>query len=196
MIKTDLTDTDSREFVRLVKQGDEDSFKRLYIELHPKILAYVKGYLKDLHVSEEICQDVFLYLWEKRTWLAEDTRFLPYLLRIARNKCLNQIKAARIRPIPVGEWDAAEWNMNFMALEDKSADRLLTGELEGLIDSGIEAMPEACRELFLLSRDKGMKYREIAEKTGIPIKTVESRMSKSLEILRSKLSDYLHVILF
>lgn len=189
-------DIDSKEFVSLIKKGDSGAFKNLYFSLYPKLLAYADSYLKSEYISEEICQEVFLYLWEKRGIIADDTCFLPYLLRITRNKSLNYIKSARLRPVNVGEWESEEMELNRMALEDSSANDLLVAELQELINQAVAEMPENCREVFLLSRDKGLKYYEISELTGIPLKTVESRMSKSLQIFRKRLSDYLTVVFF
>lgn len=189
-------DIDNRDFVKSIKAGDAGAFKKLYFRLYSNLLAYAESYLKNRYISEEICQEVFLYLWEKRELIAADTRFLPYLLRITRNKCLNYLKSERLRPIPVGEWETEEMKLNLLALEDPSAGRLLTGELEYLIDTVLEELPQSCRETFLLSRDKGLKYQEISELTGTPLKTVESRMSKCLQIFRKRLADYLSIILF
>lgn len=195
MIKDTVHDIDTDDFVALVKKGSVKAFKTLYDAYYSKICSYANSYLHNNHVAEEICQDVFLYLWEKREYITDNTHFLPYLLKITRNKCLNHLKASRLRPISVGEWDSSLLNLDLMALEDKSSDQLLVNELSELIDEVVESMPDNCRETFLLSRDEGLKYWEISEQIGVPVKTIEWRMSKSLKMLREKLSDYMTVLL-
>jgi RNA polymerase sigma-70 factor (ECF subfamily) len=75
------------------------------------------------------------------------------------------------------------------------AKKIMAGELEKKIHSALNELPEQCRTIFQMSRFDEMKYREIADKLGISIKTVESQMSKALRLLRVKLVDFLIFIL-
>jgi RNA polymerase sigma-70 factor (ECF subfamily) len=75
------------------------------------------------------------------------------------------------------------------------AKKIMAGELEKKIHSALNELPEQCRTIFQMSRFDELKYREIADKLGISIKTVESQMSKALRLLRVKLVDFLIFIL-
>ncbi|MCK5701208.1 MAG: sigma-70 family RNA polymerase sigma factor, partial [Cyclobacteriaceae bacterium] len=77
-----------------------------------------------------------------------------------------------------------------------SRDHLESSEAEGRINRALESLPEKCREIFLMNRFDGLKYREIAEKLDISIKTVETQMSRALKTLREKLSDMITVLIF
>ena len=76
---------------------------------------------------------------------------------------------------------------------DSPLEGLITKELEIAIKDAIESLPEKCREIFQLSKFKGLKYREIAEELNISVKTVETQMSRAIHSLKKKLSHYLKV---
>jgi len=65
-----------------------------------------------------------------------------------------------------------------------------------ILDQGISTLPDACREIFKLSRNEDMKYSEIAEKLGISVNTVKTQMKIALARLRETLKDYLMILLF
>jgi len=79
--------------------------------------------------------------------------------------------------------------------EYESSDSLVTDELKTKIDTAIGELPEKCREVFTLNRFENLKYQEIADKLQISVKTVETQMSKALQHLRARLSDYLFTFL-
>jgi len=78
---------------------------------------------------------------------------------------------------------------------EQPAKKIIAGELEKKIRSALNELPEQCRTVFQMSRFDELKYREIADKLGISVKTVESQMSKALRLLRVKLVDFLIFIL-
>ena len=96
----------------------------------------------------------------------------------------NEFKKERIKKV------LESGNSAFNSI-DHPLDGLITKELENAIKNAIENLPEKCREIFELSRFKGLKYREIADKLNISVKTVETQMSRALESLRKKLDNYL-----
>jgi len=75
------------------------------------------------------------------------------------------------------------------------AKKVLAGELEKKIHSALNELPEQCRTIFQLSRFDELKYREIADKLGLSVKTVENQMGKALKLMRAKLVDFLTYIL-
>ena len=77
----------------------------------------------------------------------------------------------------------------------KSHDHLESSEAEQRINRALDDLPDKCREIFLMNRFDGLKYREIAEKLDISIKTVETQMSRALKTLRERLSDMITVLI-
>ncbi|MEA3478602.1 MAG: sigma-70 family RNA polymerase sigma factor, partial [Bacteroidota bacterium] len=114
-----------------------------------------------------------------------------YLSTAIRNRSLNYLR------------DNKKFDTGLMDVEglypDKAAepsDRLVDKELKEKIDAAINELPEKCREVFLLNRHDHLKYREIADRLGISVKTVETQMSKALQHLRTCLKEYMIILLF
>ncbi len=75
------------------------------------------------------------------------------------------------------------------------SDTFSVAELETKISSALDKLPERCRQIFMLNRFEDLKYKEVAEKLGISVKTVEVQMSKALKILREELKDYIYILI-
>jgi RNA polymerase sigma-70 factor (ECF subfamily) len=141
--------------------------------------------IREPALAEEIAQEVLLELWRRRESLEVEQTFRAYLIRSTRNRALNHIRHERV----VARQAASA------ALESRSSpsaeDEVLGIELERAVHDAIEGLPENCREVFLLSREQGLKYAEIAAVLEISIKTVEKRMGQALSELRQRLAPWL-----
>jgi len=168
------------------KEGFEILFKQHYESL----CGFVFGMVKDFDASEEIVQELFVRLWEKRNDIPDDISMKAYLYRAARNRTLNQIKHLEIRE------DFKLFNRNEMAdAEQNNGNPAEMSELQRMITQAINKLPTERKKIFLMSREEGLKYKEIAEKLDISIKTVENQMGKALFTLRTELSDYLPAVI-
>jgi len=141
--------------------------------------------VRERALAEEVAQEVMLELWRRRETLQLEQTFRAYLLRSTRNRALNHVRHQR-----VVAREAA-----IAAIDSPSApsveDQLLGTELEQAVRAAIDGLPEKCREVFLLSRDQGLKYAEIAVALEISVKTVEKRMGQALAELRERLDQWL-----
>ncbi len=165
----------------------ESLFKSHYSEL----CAFANRYLSDIEASEEIVQSFFVKFWEKRESLNTVHAKRSYFFASIKNACLNQLKHIEIRE----EYKA--YNKREMELEEFGVDdELEANELSEKIRKSIDKMPEGRRKIFIMSRYEGLKYREIAEKLKISIKTVENQMGSAIKHLKVDLSDYLVLLLF
>ena len=178
---------------RKLESGDIKAFEMLYNEQYIPLCHFSQRFVFDLDTAREIVQDVFVHIWEKRTSLPVEISLKPYLYTSVRNKSIdylkhlnveNKFEKRRIREIQ----DPANNSFN---TNDHPLDGLITKELENSIKDAIENLPEKCKEIFKLSRFKGLKYREIAEELNISVKTVETQMSRAIESLKEKLSNRL-----
>ncbi len=147
-------------------------------------------YVKDLEVAEEITQEVFLGLWEKRSVIDQSKSVKAYLSTSVKNKSLNFLR------------DNRKFSREILTLEglmDETnsvhTDRMIEAELKEKIRESLEELPEKCREIFILSRHENLKYQEIADRQQISVKTVETQMSKALQHFRTRLADFLPVLL-
>jgi len=138
----------------------------------------------------EIVQDIFVNIWKNRKNLNIVSSFRSYLFSSVKNACLNQKKHILIRE-KYKEQNELNLNRNSISPETE----FQTSELDIKIRETIDKLPLKRREIFILSRYDGLKYKEIADKLNISIKTVENQMGSALKFLRQELIDYLILFL-
>jgi RNA polymerase sigma-70 factor (ECF subfamily) len=170
---------------------NEKSFEQLFRQQYSKLCGYARKYIDDPDQSEEVVQDVFVNLWQKRKSIDITSTIESYLFRAVRNTCLNTLKHFKIRE-KHQEGIAATYDN----AGNQPENRILEIELLNQIEDLISALPPERQRIFKMSRLDGMKYREIADELGISVKTVEAQMGKALKYLRKHLSDYLPVVIF
>ncbi|MBW6535581.1 MAG: RNA polymerase sigma-70 factor [Mariniphaga sp.] len=168
-----------------IKSGDEKAFEVLFRRYYPHLCLYATQILKNPSAAEEIVQELFVHIWERRTETEIETSLKNYLFRAVKNHCLNYIKHNQIK---------REYSQKILAENEHFSteyDFESQTELFRKIEESISALPEKRQEIFRLSRQKGLKYREIAERMNISIKTVETQMGLAIKTLREKLRDFL-----
>lgn len=174
---------DDTELLRQLRAGDESGldglFRRHYQDLCLRSLRIV-GEHKD---AEDVVQEFFVNLWNKRSVLPEIDHVAAYLRRSIRNRSLNYLRDQK--RVPSGaEEDLPMLTTRFNA----TGEALEAEELRARINRAIDTLPERCRLVFVLSRFEGLKQREIAEQLKISTKTVENQMSRAYRFLREVLS--------
>jgi len=170
--------------VSLMKAGNSFAFEKLYFKYSKKLYNFAFNILKSKEDSEELVQNVFMKIWETRSEIKVELSFGSYIFRIAKNILLNQLKKRinekvymdYLQAIPENIIFHVEQELNFLELNQEI--KRLIGEL-----------PEKRREIFLLSRNDGLSYKEIAEKLNISVNTINTQISKSLEHIRDHLID-------
>lgn len=176
--------TEDRELYVKLKGGDEQAFQALFRKYYSAMCHFANQFLNDSEMAEEIVQDMFVKIWEKRAVLNIETSVKHYFFRSVRNHCLNQIQHEKIKKQYASKVLEA-------ASQEISADEyFLEVDLIKRIEQSIESLPPKRREIFRLSREQGMKYKEIAEKLDISVKTVEAQMGLALKYLREELKDF------
>ncbi|HTF05934.1 MAG TPA: RNA polymerase sigma-70 factor [Bacteroidia bacterium] len=180
--------TGQTEQSELIRIGDEVVFEQIFRQFHPMLCRYAHTILKDVEAAEEIVQDVFLKIWEKRESLVITVSVKSYLYRAVHNSCLNLVDKKK-KEVRMDEVPLKIVHQSAAPVED-----IQTRELEKAIAGALDQLPEQCRKVFELSRFGNMKYREIAEMLGISIKTVENQMGKALRIMREQLATYLTIL--
>ncbi len=169
------------------KSGFEILFKKHYSVL----CAYAYGFVADYSLSEDIIQEVFSKLWTDKQKITIDTSVKAYLYSAVRNVALNYLKHQKV----IRQYEGL--NKNEDNYVEQSVDEQLIGEeLSEKIQSAINKLPTERRKIFLMSRMDGLKYKEIAERLDISIKTVENQMGKALASLRKDLSGEFPLVLF
>ncbi|MCE3259059.1 MAG: hypothetical protein K0S12_700 [Bacteroidetes bacterium] len=159
-------------------------FEKLFKSHYTLLCNVTFRIIKDEQAAEDIVQEVFLKLWQRKDRLEDVVNFKAYLVRAVTNASIDHLKN----------------NRSVMALtrvndEDRKADNaeqaIIQKELEARIERALQLLPPKCRAIFVLSRHEGMKYKEIAEHLQISVKTVENQMGIALEKMRNELKPYL-----
>ena len=177
--------------IQITLDGEKD-FKQVFDSFYPRLLRFAKGYVCNRFDAENIVQDVFLRLWEKRTLLPKDINLQAYLLTMIKNQCMDFLKHQQVVERHSVNWDSAlqqEAAFNYYAISRFNPEQPDVESLERLVEKAINELPEQCRKVFELSRYEELKYKEIADKMGISVKTVETHISHALKRLRVTLKD-------
>lgn len=174
------------ELLRRIRSGDERALEAVFRAHYGSMCTVVRRIVFAPDVAEELVQDVFFKLWSKRAQLAEIDALKTYLYRAARNTALNHLRRQKLE-LAHEEREAIKGEPTTLEATDDSA---TAGEVTEAVHTAINRLPTRCREIFLMSRDGGLTYGEIASELGISIKTVETQMGRALKSLRIWLSQY------
>lgn len=158
------------------------AFEQLYLQLAPRLVSFAKTYLHSDAEAENVVQDCFIAVWEKRDSLVFDLGLKSYLYQAVRNKSLNEIKRSMRHAAETYEFIAEVETVNPSPLEQFSKK-----ETEELIHKSITNLPPKCRRVFLLSRQEQMSYKEIATLLDINPKTVENQIAIALKSIREQM---------
>lgn len=183
------TNPDSLLIIGL-KEGREAIFEDIFKQFYAGLCVYAKKYVYEQEIAEEIVQHLFCRLWEKREHLEIKGSIKAYLFNATRNNCLSHLRHEKIKNNYQQEVITSHTEK-----DPEFNDTLQEAELSQLIQKTIGELPEQCRKIFLMSREEGLKYKEIAAQLGLSQKTVEAQMGKALKRIRKVLEAYLTIIL-
>jgi RNA polymerase sigma-70 factor (ECF subfamily) len=174
----------SAALVERICAGDERAFETLFRDYHAPLCAFAYRYLGARDVAEEIVQEIFLFIWERRETLDIRGSFKTYLFTSVRNAAVSYLRHERI----VRRHEVA--SAPFL-VQGTSADReLVHNELKVAVRQAIADLPARCQLVFTLHREEGLTYNEIGKVMGIAPKTVENHMIRALKGLREALAAF------
>lgn len=172
--------------IRKIRQGDIHAFEELFRKYYENLCQWAYRYLQDADSSEEVVQDLFYHLWRDRASLNIRVSVKSYLYRAVSNNCIMILKKqSRRRAIE------AELAQEPQAAQVQPADVLETSEIREVVNKTLEDLPGRPATIFRMSRYEGLKYREIAERLSISVKTVEANMGKALKMFKKNLQEYI-----
>ena len=167
------------------------NFSEMYLTYYPKLVRFAKEFVMLEEDAENITQDVFADLWERRDSMSEIENVNAYLFRLVKNRSLDYLKRKISEQKYVESTQTSfeiELSLKLQSLDRFDACYFLEGnDTEILIRAAINSLPKRCRDIFLMSRLEGLKYKEISERLGISTKTVECQMGIALKKIRMKL---------
>ncbi len=179
------------KIISLQQTLDAKTFEQIFKTHFNSLCLFSRKYIHDTDVCKEIVHNVFVNIWEKRSTIDLGKNVKSYLFAAVYSRCMNYIRDQKKFDGNASEHIEVLNKVDDHDIEEKMAET----ELENRINGAIQTLPEKCREVFQLNRIEGLKYREIAEKLGISIKTVENQVSKALKVLRENLSDYAKILI-
>jgi RNA polymerase sigma-70 factor (ECF subfamily) len=167
-----------------LKNSDQVAFQVLFKKYYAGLCHFAHQFLKDRELAEETVQDMFVKFWDKRAGLNIESSVRHYFFRWVRNHCLNQLQHEKIKK------RYADKVMEASGLEPDPGQYFIEVGLLQKIEKSIQSLPPKRQEIFRLSREHGLKYKEIAEELHISVKTVEAQMGLALKHLRDDLKEF------
>ena len=183
----------------LLKKGNQTVFRQIVNTYWGRLNKFAQIYTCNEEAAKELVQDTFLSLWENRAKLDDDTKFVPYLMVILRNKCLNYLKQTKVEMMPIHDLsnEMIYQRANIYAIENEASALLEVEDLHKMINKAINTLPDKTREIFELSRTKGLSNKEIAAQLNKSVKTVEFHITKTLQHIKKHLpKDYFILFVF
>jgi RNA polymerase sigma-70 factor (ECF subfamily) len=179
-----------------IRSGNQKALETLFAVYFPRLNDFARNVVKDNVVSQDIVQDVFVKIWEKRDEV-ETINLEAYLFRLVRNRCLDHIKHMRVvhnrmQEIEISSKFEELYRIDFIG---DAPYLLIEKELISKIEETVKNLPDRCREVFILSRVNKLKNKEIADKLSISIKNVERHLSRAMQSLRENLNEEFSVAL-
>lgn len=183
-----------REIVLQFISGSEHACEIIFHRTKGKLKGFLKKALPKDEDTESIMQDVYLKLWSTRKFVQQDKNFETYLFAIARNLVIDIMrkrfhKQKYLEDLCRQLNESQQNNLDTKTIVEYS-------ELEKMIITLIDQLPEKRREIFKLNRLEGHTYKEIAEKLNISENTVDSQMRKALAFFHIEMKHYLGLIIW
>jgi len=189
---------DDVEILKRLKDDDEIAFKVIFNKYYPRLYYFILEFIPLDDIAENIIQDTFITLWNKRHELTGNTNFGAYLFTVAKNNCIYRLRDQKYRKkiFDGRSVDTIELETNLGVLSTIDSSSYAFEEIEKIIQKTLDELPPQCRTVFILSRFEEKKNREIAEELDISVKVVEKHITKGLKIFKTALKDYLPFVAY
>lgn len=178
--------------IRSQSENDASSvhlIEMLFRSYYKPLCKFIYQITRNAEQAEDVAQDVFMKLWQKREQLDEGLSIKSYLYKSAYNTALNLVNREKKKQVMDDED-----HLN-RADQSQADSNLNYEEIQTEINKAIESLPLKCKTVFLLSRKEELSNKEIAKVMDISIKTVENQMTKALSTLRKELQPYMDYLL-
>ena len=180
------------QLIELLKSGDDIAFTVLYDRYWEKLLERAVTRLKSTQEAREVVQNSFIRLWNRKERLDIKYSFYTYMAAVLKYEIIR--KLTERKKMRLKSEDLATNLASIPLMDNLTEQQLNFRDLQQRLEESIVNLPEKCRLVFRLSREKGMTQKEIAESLNISPKTVEAHISNAIKKLRASLN--LFFILF
>lgn len=178
--------TTDQELINLLRRGNEAAFNMLYKRHWADLYKFAFSILRDQDACKDIIQDVYVWIWNHRQSL-EIQSPKSYLKTAVKYKIFNYIRSGNIRESFFEEVAKFNYDKSMPGVDELAELK----ELNTIIQLTVSSLPLKCREIYRLSREEKLSNREIAEKLGISVKTVENQITIALHRIRNNVTPHL-----
>lgn len=182
------------QWIKKAKKGDIPSYQRIYEWFARKVLNFIYRMVNSVEEAEDLAQETFVTVYQKLGSLQDDTKFEPWLFRIARNYVYQRYRNRTPATVSIDE--IGEDGQEIMQLEDKRKnpdESLQAGELRDVVQQVIATLPEKYREVFVLAAIDHLRYEQIAEILGRSLPSVKTDIHRARLEVRKRVKEYLKV---
>nr|WP_143047967.1 RNA polymerase sigma factor [Thalassotalea agarivorans] len=166
------------ELIALTKNGDTKAFNQLYMTHHARIYALCLRMLADAHSAEDVCQEVFVQVWQKIINFRGESKFSTWLHSVATNVVLGHMRKQK------------NWLQKVFSIEEKPVEQAIEmlPEIHGL-DKKIVRLPERARVVFVLFAVEGYRHEEIAQMMGMAVGSSKAQYHRARQLLKEWVND-------
>ncbi|WP_455508923.1 RNA polymerase sigma factor [Butyricimonas paravirosa] len=179
-------DGNSEQLITGLREGREKAFAQVFRMYYGPLLNYAGRILKDVELANDVVQECFCRLYERRKEIKREFQVRPYLYKSVYNSCIDAIKHQKVENNYINQ-ELLDFYFSKVVETPEAEQALLDEDLKGAIQDAINKLPERCREIFVLSKVDGLSNKQIAEQLNISIKTVEAQMTTAFVRLRKEL---------
>lgn len=159
----------------------KNNFRILFKSYYPLLCQRANSYLHDADASEDIVQSTYVRMWELNKVFDSEQEALQYLLTSVKNNCISALRKSNIK----NRHNNGDSILTVAADSSFNAtEGIINRERAATISQIMSMLPNKCRIILKMSRIDGMTYKEIAQKTGLSVKTIENHMARAIRILR------------
>ncbi len=171
-----------------IKKGNRKVYKTFFLKNYQDLVIYANGYLFDQQASEDIVQDVFIYLWEKPKNIVIKSSLKGYVTTMVKNRCLNYLKAIKI----TDNYNYLELNISLITehvFDDVSYEnkKIVYHQVLKIIDT----LPDKMQQVVKLKFLHNYKYAEIAKELGISVNTVKTHLKRAKSTITKMVTSVL-----
>lgn len=173
-----MCDNVTKEILYAFQKGEHKAFEVVFLAYYNKVKNFIRGFIKSESETEELTQELFVNLWYNHAVIDPEKSFNSYLHMIAHNAVIDFLRHRLVHQKYIN-------NSSHLEYSPSSEDEMIGKETSLLIDMLVEKMPPQRKQIYILSRHKGLSNAEIATQLNTTKRNVESQLSFALKELRS-----------
>lgn len=179
-----------------MSSDQKNIFKRRFHEYYQMLCRIAYGYIPNKDDCEDIVQETFISVWNNTKELLSEKEFRSYMEISVRNRCISYLRKQRLDTVSMEESEQAASLCYAADVEPSDSEEISSEEKLQRI---LSILPPKCKEVFMMSKLQGLKYKEIAQELNISEKTVENQMGKAIRVLREFVCNnplFIFIIIF